>query len=244
MLPKIGITCFNQKNPSNHCPYTALSDSYINAVSRTGGLPYLIPIMTKEEMLDAYAEEMDGFIFSGGMDISPCFYGENPHPLLGETSIRYDRCQIPLMQKVIAARKPFLAICRGHQILNVACGGSLYQDVSLHGDVMKHIQGAERGDSCHVVHLEPGNTFFEMFGKVVWTNSYHHQSVKELGHGLRICGRTEDGIVEAIELENYPYGLGTQWHPEVMLEAEDSMLVLFEGLIKAAKNLQTGPNSL
>lgn len=236
MLPKIGITCFDQKNPNNHAPYTALSNNYITAVTRTGGLPYLLPVVTQEALLDSYVNEMDGFIFSGGIDISPCFYGENPHPLLGETSIRYDRCQIPLMQKVIAARKPLLAICRGNQVLNVACGGSLYQDVSLHSDnVMKHSQSAQRGDACHVVHLEPGNTFFDLFGKVVWTNSYHHQSVKELGHGLRVCGRTEDGIIEAIELENYPYGLGIQWHPEVMLESENSMLVLFENLIKAAE---------
>lgn len=236
MLPKIGITCFNQKNPKNYTPYTALSDNYINAVTRTGGLPYLLPILTADEQLDAFVEDMDGFIFSGGMDISPCFYGENPHPLLGETSIRYDRCQIPLMQKVIAARKPFLAICRGHQVLNVACGGSLYQDVSMHGDdVFKHVQGAERGDACHLVHLDPGNTFSRIFGNAVWTNSYHHQSVKELGNGLRICGRSEDGIVEAIELIDYPYGLGTQWHPEVQLEAESSMLPLFEELIKAAQ---------
>lgn len=236
MLPKIGITCFNQKNPKSHAPYTALSDSYINAVTRTGGLPYLLPTITREELLDAYVEEMDGFIFSGGIDVSPCFYGENPLPLLGETSIRYDRSQLALVQKVIAARKPFLAICRGNQVLNVACGGSLYQDLSLSGsDVFKHMQSAERGDACHVVHLEPDNTFFNLFGKVVWTNSYHHQSVKELGHGLRICGRTEDGIIEAIELEDYPCGLGIQWHPEVMLESENSMLVLFEKLIQTAK---------
>ncbi len=235
MFPKIGITCFNQTNPKNRSPYTALSDNYINAVTRTGGLPYLLPVLTAEEQLDAFADDMDGFIFSGGIDISPCFYGENPHPLLGETSIRYDRCQIPLMKKVIAARKPFLAICRGSQVLNVACGGSLYQDVSLHGDVIKHSQSAERGDACHVVHLDPDSTFHRLFGSVVWTNSYHHQSVKELGHGLKICGRAEDGIVEAIELENYPLGLGIQWHPEVQLEKEDSMLVLFEELIRAAR---------
>ncbi len=235
MLPKIGITCFNQKNPNNHAPYTALSDSYITAVTRTGGLPYLLPNLTNESLLDAFVEEMDGFVFSGGIDVSPCYYGENPHRLLGETSLRYDRSQIPMMQKVIAARKPFLAICRGHQVLNVACGGSLYQDVTLYGDVMKHVQSAERGEGSHLVHLEPDNTFSRLFGQEVWTNSYHHQSVKELGQGLRICGRAEDGIIEAIELENYPLGLGIQWHPEVMLETEDSMLVLFEELIKTAR---------
>lgn len=235
MLPKIGITTFNQSHPKNGSPYTALSDTYINAVTRTGGIPYMLPIMTDDAMLDTYVADMDGFIFSGGMDISPCCYGEDPHPLLGDTSLRYDRCQIPLMQKVIAARKPFLAICRGSQVLNVACGGTLYQDNSLHGgETLKHVQATERGDYSHLVYLEPGNTFHRLFGDTVRTNSYHHQSVKDLGQGLMICGRSGDGIVEAIELIDYPYGLGIQWHPEMMFCTEDSMRPLFEELIKAA----------
>ncbi len=237
MLPKIGITTFNQKNPKNGAPYTALSDNYISAVTRTGGLPYLIPILTEDAQLDAYAADMDGFIFSGGIDVSPSFYGENPHPKLGDTSLVLDRCQIPLMKKIIAARKPFLAICRGNQVLNVACGGTLYQDNSLHGDqVLKHIQATDRGDYSHQVSFSPGTTFHRLFGDKVWTNSYHHQSVKELGQGLVICGRADDGIIEAIELEDYPCGLGIQWHPEVMFPAEDSMRPLFEELIKAACN--------
>ncbi|MCI6887444.1 MAG: gamma-glutamyl-gamma-aminobutyrate hydrolase family protein [Lachnospiraceae bacterium] len=235
MLPKIGITTVHQANPRNGSPYTILSDCYIDAVSRTGGLPLLLPIMTDEAQLDLYVREMDGFIFSGGIDVSPSFYGENPHALLGDTSIQLDRCQIPLMQKIIAARKPFLAICRGNQVLNVACGGTLYQDNTLQGkETFKHMQATDRGDISHLVHLEPGSTFHRLFGDRVWTNSYHHQSVRDLGEGLRICGRAEDGIVEAIELVDYPCGLGIQWHPEIMFHTDDHMKPLFEELIKAA----------
>ncbi len=236
MLPKIGITTVNLSNPGNGSSRTGVGDTYINAVVRCGGLPVLIPVITDTGMLDAYVNEMDGFIFSGGIDISPCCYGENPHALLGDTSMKLDRCQIPLMQKVIAAKKPFLAICRGNQVLNVACGGTLYQDNSLHGgETFKHMQATDRGDGSHLVHLETGNTFYRLFGDTVWTNSYHHQSVKEIGKSLQICGCAEDGIVEAIELIDYPFGLGIQWHPEVMFQAEDSMKPLFEGLINAAR---------
>ena len=145
-----------------------------------------------------------------------------------------DRCQIPLMQKAIRARKPILAICRGHQILNVVCGGTLYQDNTLHGgEVFKHFQSADRSDYCHMVHIEPGSTLHTLFGDQIWTNSFHHQSVKDLGRGLRVTARAEDGIVEAIELEDYPFGLGIQWHPEGMFEEEDSMHPLFEAFIQA-----------
>lgn len=235
MLPKIGITTVLQTNPRNGAPITTVANTYIHAVSHTGGLPFLLPVLTEEETLELYVKEMDGFIFSGGIDISPSCYEENPHALLGETSQLLDRCQIPLMQKVIAARKPFLAICRGNQVLNVACGGTLYQDNSLHsGETFKHMQATDRGDASHLVYFEPDNTFHDLFGDTVMTNSYHHQSVKDLGKGLRICGRANDGIIEAIELEDYPCGLGIQWHPEMMFLVEDSMRPLFEALTKAA----------
>lgn len=235
MLPKIGITTIVQKSPKNGSNFHAIGETYVHAVSRTGGLPFLLPVLTDAALLDAYTDAMDGFIFSGGIDISPRFYGENPHPLLDDTSIVLDRCQIPLMQKIIQARKPFLAICRGHQVLNVACGGTLYQDNSLHGtDTFKHFQAADRADATHLVHITPGSTLYDLFGDSVWTNSFHHQSVKAPGKGLRICATAEDGIVEAIELENYPFGLGIQWHPEGMFPVEDSMRPLFEALIKKA----------
>lgn len=234
MLPKIGITTFQTKRPNGNGIAHGLNDTYVEAVTKTGGIPFLIPTITDESLLDLYVDSFDGFLFSGGVDISPSFYHENPHPLLGDTSLAQDRCQIPLMQKVIAARKPFLAICRGNQVLNVACGGTLYQDVRIYGEVLKHMQSADNGDYSHQVHITAGNRLHEMFGDTVWTNSFHHQSVRDLGKGLVITAHTDDGIVEAIELVDYPYGMGIQWHPEAMFAFEDSMEPLFAGLIEAA----------
>lgn len=131
MLPKIGITTINTKNPVSGAPLSTNGWTYNDAVTKGGGVPFLLPSVTNEDQLDAMVEACDGFIFSGGADITPCCYGEMAHPLVGDTSLKLDRSQIGLIRRVIKTRKPFLAICRGHQVLNVACGGTLYQDNSL-----------------------------------------------------------------------------------------------------------------
>lgn len=235
MIPMIGITTINQKSQVTGRNRSVVNFTYTNAVSKTGGLPLLIPAVTDEAMLDAYADSCDGFILSGGADVSPRCYGENPHPLLGETSLDLDRSHLALIRKIIARKKPFLAICRGHQVLNVACGGTLYQDNSLHGEnSMKHMQSALGEDSTHLVTLEKGTRLYDMFGEKIWTNSFHHQSIKVPGEGLKIAAHADDGIVEAVELTGYPFGFGIQWHPESMFEGDDAMRPLFEGLVRAA----------
>lgn len=235
MTPKIGITTVNHANPVNGSELSALGWTYIDAVSRSGGLPLLIPSITDASLLDAYVNACDGFIFSGGIDVSPCCYGEMQHPLVGDTSLKLDRSQIGLVKKVIAARKPFVAICRGNQVLNVACGGTLYQDNSLHGgDIAKHMQKTDRGDVSHQITIYEGSVLHGMYGGRIWINSYHHQSIKDLGKGLKITAVADDGIIEAVELADYPYGLGIQWHPEVMLLADENMRPLFDGLVEAA----------
>ena len=235
MIPKIGITTVNNTNPANGSELTTLGWTYIDAVSRSGGLPLLVPSITDETLLDAYVEVCDGFIFSGGIDVSPCCYGEMQHPLLGDTSLKLDKSQIGLVKRAIAARKPFLAICRGNQVLNVACGGTLYQDNSLHGgNVAKHMQKTDRGDVSHEITIQEGSTLYGMYGGKLWINSYHHQSIKAVGEGLTVTAVADDGIIEAVELADYPYGLGLQWHPEVMLLADEGMRPLFDGLVKAA----------
>lgn len=235
MIPKIGITTVNHKSPLNGAELSALGWTYIDAVSHSGGLPLMLPSVTEENLLDAYVEACNGFIFSGGIDVSPCCYGEMQHPLVGETSLKLDKSQIGLIKKVIAARKPFVAICRGNQVLNVACGGTLYQDNSLHGgEIAKHMQKSDRGDISHEITIQKKSKLHELYGDRLWINSYHHQSIKAVGEGLKVTAIADDGIIEAVELADYPYGLGIQWHPEVMLLANEGMKPLFDGLIRAA----------
>lgn len=235
MIAKIGITAVNTKAPASGAEMAHLGWTYIHAVTRAGGVPFLLPSVTEPQLLDRYVEACDGFLFSGGIDVAPCCYGEAPHPLVGENSLKLDKSQIGLMKRVIAARKPFLAICRGHQVLNVACGGTLYQDNQLHGDqVMKHMQQGDRGDVSHEISIQPGSILHQLFGSRIWTNSYHHQSIRRLGEGLVVTASADDGIVESVALADYPFGIGVQWHPEVMLLADDGMLPLFEAFIKEA----------
>ncbi len=238
MLPKIGITTNNTKHPTSGALLSSNGWTYNDAVTKGGGLPLLLPSLTNEDQLDAMVKACDGFILSGGIDVAPCCYGEMPHPLVGDSSLKLDKSQIGLIRRVIQARKPFVAICRGHQVLNVACGGTLYQDNSLHGEnTARHMIRDDRGDISHQVTISPDTTLYQMFGERIWTNSYHHQSVKKLGEGLKLAAVADDGIVEAIELIDYPYGLGIQWHPEAMLLASDDMLPVFTGLIEAAKKV-------
>lgn len=215
---------------------TQLNNTYIISVSKAGGIPIIIPTRLTQEEIKRITELCDGFVFSGGIDITPSFFDEDPHEKLGATSYPLDMVQIPLMQEIVRARKPFLGICRGEQILNVALGGSLYQDISEYPELfVKHSQKSIPGDVSHRVFIEPDTLLFSLFGKEIMTNSYHHQSVKKPGENIVISARSSDGIVEAIEIKDYPFGVGVQWHPEMMITAGDeTMCPLFEKLIQAA----------
>ncbi len=235
MKPRIGITTFPMTNPTSGLPRDALNAAYSDAVVKSGGVPFLIPNVTDEDLLDTIVNTLDGFVVSGGFDVSPLLYNEQPHSKLGETYVYTDHCHIGITKKAIAAKKPFFGICRGHQVLNVACGGTLFQDVGIYGDVIKHVQTGSYSDISHVVKVKKGSKLFELYGEEMLTNSFHHQSVKVLGEGLTAVAHASDGIIEAIELQNHPFCMGVQWHPEAMLTAEDSMKKLFEAFINACK---------
>ncbi len=233
MKPRIGITTFQMVNPTSGLPRNALNAAYSDAVIKSGGLPFLIPNMTDEILLNETIEAMDGFVLSGGDDINPLFYNEEPHPQLGETFMFVDKCHLEITKKAIEAKKPILAICRGHQALNIVCGGTLYQDIPSQCKVMKHYQTGSYSDICHKVTIKKGSKLHEYYGDEVMASSFHHQSIKDLGKGLVAVGHTSDGIIEAVEFEDYPFCVSVQWHPEAMLVAENSMKILFDEFIKA-----------
>lgn len=234
MLPIIGITTINVRNPRSGSLSSSNGWTYTDAAIKGGGLPILLPAVTDEKKLDIMAEICDGFIFSGGPDVTPCYYDEMPHPLIRETSHSLDQSQMSLIKRIIKLKKPFLAICRGIQVLNVACGGTLYQDNSLHSkDTALHMIKDERGDVSHKISIKKDSLLHEMFGDSIWVNSYHHQSIKTLGKNLKITATADDGIIEGVELIDYPCGLGVQWHPEALLATSEDMLPLFTGLVKA-----------
>lgn len=205
---------------------------YVDAVLKAGGTPLLLPPVEDAEAIRRYTELCDGFILSGGGDINPILFGALPHPRLEEVHTSLDRSQWALTEAILNTSKPLLAICRGVQLLNVVLGGTLWQDM---GEVPHpthlHSQIAPRADKFHPVDIVKDSLACRLWGERMDVNSFHHQAIKEPGDRLRVVATAPDGIIEAVELTDRPFGLGVQWHPEMMLTATDEMLPLFRRLV-------------
>ena len=180
-------------------------------------LPVILPITDDERLLELYANEFDGFICTGGDDIDPSIYGEEKHPKCGAIENGRDLCELSLLAKVTALDKPVFGICRGIQIMNVALGGTLWQDIPSQWSEPKgsvHFVRNENNDPRHKVTVS--GRLRDVLGEdCVLTNSYHHQAVKATGDGLAVCAVSEDGIIEGIEHTGLSFYRAVQWHPEV-----------------------------
>jgi putative glutamine amidotransferase len=212
----------------------SISATYTEAVEKAGGLAMILPFTQKTDIIPLMVEKADGFIFTGGMDVDPAYYGEKGIAGLGSVNPELDRFQMAVLQAVMACRKPVLAICRGFQLINVALGGSLFQDIpsQFSTPVLKHMQDTISFDVDHPVTIEPGSRLFALFGSRIMVNSRHHQSVKTPGRDLIITARAPDGVIEAAQHKTLPMDL-VQWHPELMLRKNNDMLRLFESFIKS-----------
>lgn len=236
MKPIIGIstsilTMENGMMPGLDRVY--VNEDYVKAVEKAGGVPLLLPPIANEEDIKLQCELCDGFIFSGGVDVNPIYYGEEPHMKLSSTNSELDKYQVALCKLIIEKDKPFLGICRGHQILNVSLGGTLFQDLSEISDkTLKHVQQSKRSDVSHKISIEEDSILFELFGREIFVNSYHHQSVGKVGKNLEVIAKASDGVVESIQLKNNKFVLGVQWHPEMLLTKSDEMLSLFKKLVE------------
>ena len=233
--PIIGITTntsfYSFKNIDSK--YSIGNNSeYCNCIERVGGIPLFLPISTQESTLLHFVSLCDGFLFAGGDDITSSLYGEEPHALLGQTCPTTDRSHLTLIQLVLASKKPILAICRGMQLLNIACGGNVYQDLSEYpSPPLQHSQFAPRAQATHSVTTTPHSLLATLLGDTFLTNTFHHQAIHQLGHSVVATAFTKDGVIEGIELTDYPFAIGVQWHPEVMLSCSPSMLPLFADFI-------------
>jgi gamma-glutamyl-gamma-aminobutyrate hydrolase PuuD len=188
-----------------------LPHSYVTAVTRVGACPVLLAQGPTDpgQLLDM----IDGLVITGGPDIDPARYGDERHPKTGLPRIERDEWELTLACFALARRVPFLAICRGLQILNVALGGSLHQHLP---DAVGHDgHRPAAGDmGTTVVSLRPGSTFSQILGETATVLCHHHQAVDRLGSGLRPVGHASDGTIEAVECVGHQFGLGVQWHPE------------------------------
>ncbi|GMA57683.1 gamma-glutamyl-gamma-aminobutyrate hydrolase [Alicyclobacillus sacchari] len=194
--------------------------------------------MSDAAVLGALAERLDGLLLTGGDDVDPNLYGEEPQIGLGALEPARDRIELALIHMMRAQRKPILGICRGMQVLNVALGGTLYQDLPRQWKgKLQHSQKAARGEATHSVRLQAGSRVSACYHgeTVVRVNSFHHQAVKNVAPVLQAVGWDADGLVEAIEgVDTEPLLVAVQWHPENMWRADSGALGLFQALVEAA----------
>lgn len=230
MKPVIGITSDVETN------LHTLENIYIKAITVGGGVPLIIP--TGIEMdITQITTIVDGLLLSGGADICPIEYGEDPCEQLGGVLPERDSMELQLVRQMLNLDKPILGICRGQQILNIALGGTLYQDITsqIKTPLLQHVQKAKKDHQSHAVHIEKGSKLAGIASaEKIMVNSLHHQALKDIPFPLRVSGKSADGIVEAIESTEHRFALGVQWHPEGLIEKEDQVsLKLFKSYINA-----------
>lgn len=231
---KIGITTGLLR--SVIAPITKLDHSYIDAVRGAGALPIMIPVYENLENVPKILDRIDALILSGGVDISPLLYGEDPEPEAENFIEERDRAEMALFLGAMERKMPILAICRGMQLANVALGGTLFQDLEKHGysrTIHRRREISEDGpdETYHFANVEPGSRLYGYMGaEEIIVNSIHHQAIREPAQGFLITSRSRDGIIESVELEHYPNFWGFQFHPERMLH-DPGIRALFRDFI-------------
>ena len=246
MKPIIGITAALTRNEGDQ--YSRLNDSYTRSIRAAGGVPLILPYDTVPDDAPHYLAVLDGILFSGGGDLDPKYFGEDPHPALKRISAAYDTSELALFKAAAGKKLPVFGICRGCQLINVAMGGSLIQDIpaQMPGAMSHSAAGIPMSEPYHLVEiLDQDSIMARCFGTAqVYTNSFHHQAVKNLAPGLRFSARSRDGIVEAFEGTDPSWFLhAVQFHPEAMstpdLQGSHGFLNLFACFVEAATAWRT-----
>ena len=228
MKPIIGITCIGYpKKGWNYLQY-----EYVSSIEAVGGVPLLIPALESKENIKEIANKINGLLLSGGTDVDPIWYGEEPTKVR-TLDPRKDMLEFELTNLVIELEKPILGICRGAQMLNVACGGTLNQSVP---DGLKHNQEAPKDYPTHEIKIKAETLLFKLIGKKhIRVNSFHHQAVKDVASGFKIAALAKDGVIEAIEKKNHPFTLGIQAHIEYLWQKNPLFKNIFSSFVKECK---------
>lgn len=233
--PLIGIT-LNHKEDT----YFAIRGNYIDSIIRAGGTPVPLCYDQNTVELPEIVEILDGILFSGGEDVHPKYFGEDIHEKCGKICDDRDEFELKLYKYAVSKNLPIFGICRGIQLINIAAGGTLIQDIESYteGKVLneKHKQQPPYEIEAHSLKVIENTFFSKLFGKnEIKTNSMHHQAVKDLAPGFSAGVVSEDGIIEAISSDNHPFIAGVQWHPEFLWDKGGETEKMFEAFINAAK---------
>lgn len=236
--PLIGLSCSYETSSSS------VPNTYIISIQRAGGIPVLLPVTADTAVIRGMVDRIDALILTGGEDIGPlAWYGQEPNPNLGTVVPQRDFFDITLLRMAVARGIPVMGICRGEQAMNVAFGGTLYQDLPSQykeGPLVQHNQKSPRENGAHSITVEPGSLLYRTLGaeavQGLRVNSFHHQAVRDLAPGFEITAHAKDGVVEAIEMKNNPRVFGVQFHPEGPTSmGDETFLPLFRHLVQEAQ---------
>lgn len=246
MTPIIGITATLKEDEEQVAPrplgsYVRMDLDYVEGVSQAGGAPVVLPPVEDLGVVEHLSRGLDGLLLSGGSDLQPGYYGEEPLPEMNAAVPERDAFEIALAESALRQGLPVFGICRGLQVLNVALGGTLYQDIpsQLGIEMLKHRQEFPKWKPTHEVEVHEDSGLAGIMGasSALKVNSYHHQAIKDLAGELEVSARSSDGVVEGAESRSFPgrWLLGVQWHAEAMRDSGPEHRKLFEAHVAAAE---------
>ena len=212
-------------------------NEYSHAILKSGGAPVLLPVAQNQESIKTILAKLNGLVLSGGPDINPRYYNEQPLKGLGEIDDALDKMEITVAKEAYRLGLPILAVCRGIQTLNVSLGGNLYQDIALEVDgSINHSPKADKSINTHTVSISSGTRLSDIFKKKrIWVNGKHHQAVKDPAPGMVVSATAADGIIEAIETLSKRFVVGVQWHPEGTWGNDVNSKRLFKAFVESAR---------
>ena len=248
--PVIGIPTQNLQSlggiPADFPPSWVMSQRYILTLTAAGAIPWMIPLVgDDEETVRGIYDELDGVFLPGGADIDPASYSEERHPLCDKTDPARDQVELMMTRWAMSDRKPVLGVCRGVQLINLAAGGTLYQDLadqyagSIKHDYFPFGGKYTRDHLAHDVEVKAETRLAEIIGAgAVPVNSMHHQGIRTLGAGLVASAVAPDGLIEATETTDGSFMVGVQWHPEALTDNDARMRRFFEEFTAAASEFR------
>lgn len=233
-MKKIGILCWEEERFGRRL--IEVNDLFVQGIEKAGAMPICFPSITDEDLVKPFLSKVDGVVMTGGKDISPFLYGEEPIRELMEIQPKRDASELNFIREIFEEKIPLLAVCRGMQLVNVFKGGKLYQDIySQRENSLVHspkIEGYQ--ENFHTIDIKEGSRLYDCIGDSVIVNSFHHQSIKQIGKDLEIVARAKDGIIEGIESKDPDHlFLGIQFHPEFYYHS-NKFDRIFEYFVKEA----------
>lgn len=258
MVPPVAIACFSKKGGMILKPVIGVmplwddkKDSiwmlpgYMDGILQAGGIPVIFPFTADEQELEQLVDAFDGFLFTGGHDVSPEVYGDKPLENLIDTCQKRDVMESIVLKKAIDAGKPVLGICRGIQLINAVLGGTLYQDLPTQfPSDLEHHETPPYDKRAHDVIIAHDSPLYQCLGKeLIPVNSYHHQAVRKLAPCLAAMAASPDGLIEALYKPDHCFLWAVQWHPEFSFQTDPNSRRVFKAFTKAARQQKTGISS-